>query len=135
MKPQERLTRRTAREIERFLKDRRAELQESMRSVLPQPSTHEGGQSADPIEGATERLHAEIQVALVNRQSRQAAQIEAALQRLAQGEYGICGDCGEFIGLARLRALPFARRCTPCQSRVELRAQRATRPVAAAVTT
>lgn len=42
--------------------------------------------------------------------------IRAALLRLAEGVYGVCGDCGEEIAVKRLRALPFALRCTRCES-------------------
>ena len=45
--------------------------------------------------------------------------IEAALQRLAQGGYGQCLDCGVALPEARLQACPTALRCTPCQARLE----------------
>jgi DnaK suppressor protein len=51
-------------------------------------------------------------------------QIQDALERLAAGEYGHCQDCDEFIGTARLRALPFAQRCRDCQSETERKARR-----------
>jgi DnaK suppressor protein len=72
------------------------------------------------MERAGEALHDDIQGALMKCWGRQVAQIEAALARLTSREYGICYDCGGFIGLARLRALPFAQRCLPCQARTEL---------------
>jgi len=40
----------------------------------------------------------------------------AALQRLDDGIYGDCTDCGEPIPLARLRVQPDADRCAPCQT-------------------
>lgn len=133
MKPQARLDRQTVKEIERFLKDKHAQLKESVRSAMTERSTNGAGRCADSAAWATETLHDEIQVALMDRQSRQVAEIEAALERLGRQEYGLCQDCGEFIGLARLRALPFAQRCRPCQSRAELSARQETRPVSAGV--
>jgi RNA polymerase-binding transcription factor len=41
-------------------------------------------------------------------------QIRAALQRIAQGEYGICIRCGEPIDPKRLKALPTALTCIAC---------------------
>jgi DnaK suppressor protein len=70
---------------------------------------------------ASATLLEEIQVALVDRRGQQIAQIEGALERLKRGQYGFCQDCREFIGLARLRALPFAQRCRPCQTVAERR--------------
>lgn len=45
--------------------------------------------------------------------------IDAALQRLGDGGYGTCPDCGESIDDARLRAEPTALRCAACQQRFE----------------
>ena len=42
-------------------------------------------------------------------------QVRAALQRLAEQEYGECGSCGELIPLRRLRARPESRFCVGCQ--------------------
>ena len=58
-------------------------------------------------------------------------QVEEARRRLTEGEYGRCAECDEPIPLARLRALPFALRCLPCQERYEIMRRR-TSPVPAA---
>ncbi|MGE0357438.1 MAG: TraR/DksA family transcriptional regulator [Burkholderiales bacterium] len=57
-----------------------------------------------------------------------ASQVRAALlaiveaeRRLASGEYGLCEDCGEAIGFARLEAQPAASRCVRCQEIAEKR--------------
>ena len=51
-------------------------------------------------------------------------QIVAAERRLAEGEYGICVDCGNDIGAQRLAAQPAASRCVPCQEVAERRGAR-----------
>jgi DnaK suppressor protein len=43
------------------------------------------------------------------------SEIDAALQRLEDGSYGICEHCGEPIPWERLDVLPVTRLCTPCQ--------------------
>jgi DnaK suppressor protein len=118
----ERLDRRTVAELEAFLKAKQGQLKEAVRSVVTERRATEG-RTADVTVWATDTLNDEIQVALMDRHSRQLAQIDAALQRLARGEYGICHDCDEFIGIPRLKALPFAHRCSACQSRAERRAR------------
>ncbi|MBQ9787783.1 MAG: TraR/DksA family transcriptional regulator [Lentisphaeria bacterium] len=45
--------------------------------------------------------------------------IDDAIERLANGEYGICLDCGEAISEARLKARPYAIFCIKCKSRHE----------------
>ncbi|MBO0702069.1 MAG: TraR/DksA C4-type zinc finger protein [Candidatus Dormibacteraeota bacterium] len=44
-------------------------------------------------------------------------QVEHAMQRLQQGLYGICEDCGEAIAPERLEFKPEATRCVRCQGR------------------
>ncbi len=45
--------------------------------------------------------------------------LQAALNRLKDGDYGICVECGERIPPARLRALPEVQTCVRCQDRLE----------------
>jgi DnaK suppressor protein len=73
---------------------------------------------------AAEALETELQVTLLDRRTQQVAQVRGALERLSNGEYGLCQDCEAFVGLPRLRALPFAQRCRECQSQAERRVQR-----------
>jgi DnaK suppressor protein len=63
---------------------------------------------------------AEMDVAIVIRESQELQDIEAALARIGDGSYGICTDCGADIGRARLKASPTAERCLPCQEKNEL---------------
>lgn len=52
--------------------------------------------------------------AIEDRRRRRSAQIELALRRVADGEFGYCEECGEFIGEKRLAIDPIARRCVGC---------------------
>jgi len=40
--------------------------------------------------------------------------IEAALERIGDGEYGRCLECGREINTGRLKAIPYAERCIDC---------------------
>jgi DnaK suppressor protein len=44
-------------------------------------------------------------------------ELEAALKRLAEGEFGSCQRCAQPISAERLRALPWARFCLRCQEK------------------
>jgi len=66
----------------------------------------------------TERTH-EISVLLSLRDKEKLLAIEEALEKLREGTYGVCEECGDEIGPARLKAMPLARLCVPCQSRLE----------------
>jgi DnaK suppressor protein len=131
MKRKRGLDRPTVKELEWSLKARHADLKAAMLRAVSRPPTREGGQLADPLEGASSTAQDDVRVALMDLDRLQLAQIEAALARLARGDYGICRACGEAIEMPRLRALPFAQRCAPCQSRVERRERRVARPVPA----
>lgn len=45
--------------------------------------------------------------------------IEEALERLANGEYGKCQECGEDIPEGRLQVRPYAVYCIKCKSKLE----------------
>jgi DnaK suppressor protein len=45
--------------------------------------------------------------------------LSAALDRLAEGAYGTCVECGEAISPARLHAVPEVQTCVRCQDRLE----------------
>jgi DnaK suppressor protein len=121
----------TIQEAERFLTARLSELHASVRSVVGEQRATEAARAPDITVAASATLIEEIQVALVDHRGQQIAQIEGALERLRRGQYGFCQECREFIGLARLRALPFAQRCRPCQSVAERNGSQSARGTAA----
>ncbi len=55
-----------------------------------------------------------------NRTTCEQASLQTALQRLKNGTFFECRDCGDGIDRRRLRANPGATRCIGCQSRREL---------------
>lgn len=61
----------------------------------------------------------DFNVARVDRQVQEIRDIEAALRRVKDGEYGVCTDCGDDIGFNRLQAYPTAKRCIICQQKRE----------------
>ena len=47
--------------------------------------------------------------------------IEAALERIEEGTYGICEECGTKIAKARLNAIPYVALCVKCAEQLERR--------------
>jgi DnaK suppressor protein len=47
------------------------------------------------------------------------AQVNAALERMNAGTYGVCLRCGKRIAAARLEAFPYVSYCIECQSIIE----------------
>lgn len=64
---------------------------------------------------------ADALIASAQRHASALADTSAALDKVADGRYGVCETCGEAIGYARLLAYPGARRCLPCQRGEEAR--------------
>jgi len=66
----------------------------------------------------TERTH-EVSILLSARDKEKLLAIEEALEKLREGTYGMCEECGDEIGPERLKAMVMAKLCVPCQSRLE----------------
>lgn len=73
-------------------------------------------QSGDWTQVDSER---DLAIALDEREAEAMNAIDAALQRIASGDYGLCTDCGIQIPTARLHANPTALRCVNCQDKSE----------------
>jgi DnaK suppressor protein len=71
---------------------------------------------ADAAEAAATGDEPRLQVSRLVKSAAEWAlsEIEAALQRLEDGSYGICEHCGEPIPWERLDVVPMTRLCTPC---------------------
>ena len=60
-----------------------------------------------------------IDYALLQMHIERLRQIEDALDRLKDGSYGVCENCGEVIPTERLKILPFSTYCVRCQEQRE----------------
>lgn len=65
-------------------------------------------------------LEREMGISLQEMRNRERRMIDEALASLDEGTYGLCAECDAEISEKRLQALPFARYCIECQSRLEL---------------
>jgi DnaK suppressor protein len=70
-------------------------------------------------ESAQKDRIARLTSSLKEREQRTIREIDAALERMAAGEYGLCESCGNEIGIGRLRALPAAELCIECATERE----------------
>ena len=73
----------------------------------------------DDTDFASQLAQHGVNVAMQRRRVARIRELEAALKRLTQADYGICEECGDKIGVARLKANPSARLCVLCQAEVE----------------
>lgn len=74
---------------------------------------------ADPADRATAESDRAFTLRIRDRERRLIRKIQSALQRIDDGSYGICDECGEDIGVARLKARPVTRLCINCKAKQE----------------
>jgi DnaK suppressor protein len=102
--------------IVRALEHRRHGLEEELASLTavprdPMAAVSFGKRIGDGTTEAVDRLN---KVGAANSIAVTLADVERALQKLADGTYGICDDCGEAIIEERLEAIPWATVCISC---------------------
>ena len=73
----------------------------------------------DVIDQSCGNSSKEAMFAVYSQNRTQLRKVQAALRRIATGEFGICTVCGAAIGLKRLQALPWTNNCIECQEQSE----------------
>ena len=81
-----------------------------------------GGLSNTPIHMAdlgTDNFEQEFTLSLIQNEEQVLVEIAEALNRIDQGAFGKCEECGSPIPKARLQALPYTRHCVNCARKVQ----------------
>ncbi|MDP9610672.1 MULTISPECIES: TraR/DksA family transcriptional regulator [Streptomyces] len=79
------------------------------------------GAGDDQADTGTKNITREHEMALAGNAREMLLQTERALERLDTGTYGLCENCGNAIGKARMQAFPRATLCVECKQRQERR--------------
>src|ERR1051325_9255030 len=107
----------TLKQFRQILEDKSTELKAQMGTSGVNPALQI---AADPYDSAdfAEKSHEEWIFLQKNSFDTQLLRdIEEALERLRDGSYGICAECGMPVSRKRLEAIPWARFCVSCQER------------------
>ncbi len=75
----------------------------------------------DQADTGTKTLEREQEITLANNLLERITQVERAIDRLGQGNYGWCERCGDQIPVERLAAFPSATLCVSCKQLEERR--------------
>ncbi len=78
-----------------------------------------GDSGSDEVEVVSNELSLNLAIHLHERDRSVLYQIERALAKLEDGEYGICEGCGADIQVKRLKARPFTNLCIECAEELE----------------
>ncbi|GHF01171.1 DNA-binding protein [Streptomyces spiralis] len=110
----------------------RAELQSEMERLRTEISSSEAslaglmrdsgdGAGDDQADTGAKNITREHEMALAANAREMLVQTERALDRLDAGTYGLCENCGNPIGKARMQAFPRATLCVECKQKQERR--------------
>jgi DnaK suppressor protein len=97
----------------------KAQLLEDLPDRLKHEVESSKDEGRDTYDLASDERDREINMILNDRERTKLMAIEDALLRLGEGSYGICDECGEEIGVGRLKVMPFTRLCVRCQEELE----------------
>jgi DnaK suppressor protein len=75
----------------------------------------------DDADTGTKTLEREQEITLANNLLERITQVERAIERLGEGNYGYCERCGNAIPVERLAAFPSATFCVSCKQLEERR--------------
>lgn len=115
------LTPQRIRAIKLALLRKREELLEQQKTQLSALHAQDRLHLADLEEISSEAADSDSVCALVDLSSSTVYEIDAALEKIERGTYGICEDCQKPIRPDRLEVLPFASLCIECQREKERR--------------
>jgi len=112
--------------IRTALEERREELQQEYDQTLAEIAelqrdrlTDSAGD--DQADTGTKTFEREQEISLANNLLERITQVERAIDRLGEGNYGWCERCGNAIPVERLAAFPSATLCVSCKQLEERR--------------
>lgn len=77
------------------------------------------GRAADPLDETAQSANRVEEMARLNRAAKTLQLVKAAISRILHGEFGECLGCGCTIPETRLKVVPWAERCVPCQDQAD----------------
>jgi DnaK suppressor protein len=122
-------------ELGQLLEDRRRQIQQDVQSRMRDGRAGRTARVGDIGEISEAGTQEDIDFALIQTKTEALSRLDEALGRIEKGDYGDCLVCHVEISEQRLRALPFAVRCTRCEELHEQDSARARRPALSQVAT
>ena len=97
------------------LDDAKSHILENVTMASSELEALQSQENNDDMDFASMRSDSLIEQVVSDQQKGELIEIEAALIRIKDGTYNICEMCSEPIGMARLKAKPFAKFCMACR--------------------
>lgn len=103
------------------LTDQLEEIEEAAFSPTQAEASSEAGFDEDYADAGTATFEREKDLSIANNINDLVDKIDKALEKIEQGSYGICENCGQPISADRLKALPHVLLCINCKKAEERR--------------
>jgi DnaK suppressor protein len=104
-----------------LLEAQKSDLIDKAKKTLLEDMALDVNELPDDMDFATSQADQGIMLRLRGREKTLLKKIEEAIQRINEGEFGICEDCGEEISAKRLEARPVTTLCIRCKEEQERR--------------
>ncbi len=102
--------------LKKELQKEREILREEVKKIKKREDSYLNDKVGDNLDKAAGNSHREVLFYLSGYERRRAEDINDALRKIDKGNYGICESCNKKIGIDRLKAIPYARKCVSCKS-------------------
>lgn len=103
------------RRFEKLLLAEKERVSSSIRVSVGDLAQHTSAQKGDEGDEAQALFETYVSLRFGERGNSLLDKIDAALERIRDGSFGVCEDCGEDINLKRLEIRPVASLCVPCK--------------------
>ena len=107
------------RQFKNLLSGMRDKLTAGLERCLNDSKEEVNGGVPDISDESTRTYNRQVMLNLSEKERSQLGRVEDAIQKLADGRYGVCEECEERIPVKRLKIVPFAKFCVACKSKME----------------
>ena len=113
------MTKNKLKHFQSLLKNIRTEIIGDVEKANQNGKSNEGEQMADISDDAAQSYSRKLQGDLEEQEWIKLKQVETALEKIENAEYGTWTECEIEIPAARLEIMPYAEFCTQCLSKIE----------------
>ena len=80
---------------------------------------NQNGQIANISDHAARTYNRQLEGELGEQEWQKLKQVDVAIEKISEGDYGVCTQCEDSIPEARLKVVPYTEFCTQCLSEIE----------------
>lgn len=105
--------------FKKLLQERRLAIVATVEAIKEEGLGFDQAELSDEVDLASTEAGQSLNLRLRDRELVLLRKIDKTLQKIEDGEFGLCERCGEDIGVKRLEARPVAEMCIRCKEELE----------------